>query len=109
MSIAYDAGGVTTGPITVPFIMAMGVGMAAVRGDKDAANDSFGLVALSSVGPILAVALLGCFYNPQNTVYTATEVPQVITTQDVARNSCTDFRITFWRSPCPSCRLSRSL
>lgn len=85
LSIAYDAGGVTTGPITVPFIMAMGVGMAAVRGDKDAANDSFGLVALSSIGPILAVALLGCFYNPQNTVYTATEVPQVITTQDVAR------------------------
>ena len=57
LAVAYDSGGVTTGPITVPFIMAMGVGMAAVRGDKDAASDSFGLVALSSVGPILEVAM----------------------------------------------------
>ena len=60
LAVAYDSGGVTTGPITVPFIMAMGVGMAAVRGDKNAASDSFGLVALSSIGPILAVLLLGC-------------------------------------------------
>ena len=84
LAVAYDSGGVTTGPITVPFIMAMGVGMAAVRGDKDAASDSFGLVALSSVGPILAVLLLGCFFNPQDAAYTPTLVPEVATTQDVA-------------------------
>ena len=66
LAVAYDSGGVTTGPITVPFIMAMGVGMAAVRGDKNAASDSFGLVALSSIGPILAVLLLGFLY-PENT------------------------------------------
>ena len=82
--VAYDSGGVTTGPITVPFIMAMGVGMAAVRGDKNAASDSFGLVALSSIGPILAVLLLGCFFNPQNAAYTPTVVPEVATTKDVA-------------------------
>ena len=46
LPVAFDSGGVTTGPITVPFIMAMGVGMASVRGDKNAADDSFGLVAL---------------------------------------------------------------
>ena len=62
--MAFDSGGVTTGPITVPFIMAMGLGIAAVRGDKDASDDSFGLVALCSVGPILAVLLLGIFYDP---------------------------------------------
>ena len=72
LAVACDSGGVTTGPITVPFIMAMGVGMAAVRGDKNAASDSFGLVALSSIGPILAVLLLGCFFNPQNAAYTPT-------------------------------------
>ena len=76
LAVAYDSGGVTTGPITVPFIMAMGVGMAA--------SDSFGLVALSSIGPILAVLLLGCFFNPQNAAYTPTVVPEVATTKDVA-------------------------
>ena len=84
LAVAYDSGGVTTGPITVPFIMALGVGMAAVRGDKNAASDSFGLVALSSIGPILAVLLLGCFFNPQNAAYTPTVVPEVATTKDVA-------------------------
>ena len=49
--VAFDSGGVTTGPITVPFIMALGVGIAAIRTDKHAADDSFGLVALCSIGP----------------------------------------------------------
>ena len=62
--VAFDSGGVTTGPITVPFILAMGVGVAALRSDKDSQDDSFGLVALCSVGPILAVLLLGIFYKP---------------------------------------------
>ncbi|MDL2327324.1 DUF1538 domain-containing protein [Ruminococcaceae bacterium OttesenSCG-928-A11] len=85
LAVAFDAGGVTTGPITVPFIMAMGVGLASVRGDKDAQGDSFGLVALSSVGPILAVLVLGIFYNPSSAAYTAVEVAEVVTTQDVVR------------------------
>ena len=84
LAVAYDSGGVTTGPITVPFIMAMGVGMAAVRGDKNAASDSFGLVALSSIGPILAVLLLGISYEPDQALYSPTEVPAVETTRDVA-------------------------
>ncbi len=85
LSVAFDSGGVTTGPITVPFIMALGVGLAAMRGGKDASSDSFGLVALCSVGPILAVMLMGIFYNPQNAAYTAVQVPEVSTMQDVAR------------------------
>ena len=59
LSMAYDSGGVTTGPITVPFIMALGVGIAATIGGRDAEENSFGLVALCSIGPILAVILLG--------------------------------------------------
>ena len=85
LAVAFDSGGVTTGPMTVPFIMAMGVGLASVRSDKNAANDSFGLVALSSVGPILAVLILGCFFNPTEAAYTLTDVATVVTTQDVAR------------------------
>ena len=55
VAVAFDSGGVTTGPITVPFIMALGIGLASIRGDRDAQDDSFGLVALCSIGPILAV------------------------------------------------------
>lgn len=63
-AIAFDSGGVTTGPMTVPFIMALGVGVCAIRDDSRAADDSFGLVALCSIGPILAVLVLGMLYRP---------------------------------------------
>ncbi len=85
LSVAFDSGGVTTGPITVPFIMAMGVGLSSIRVDKDASSDSFGLVALSSIGPILAVMILGCFYNPDSALYAADEAASVSTMQEVAK------------------------
>ena len=59
LPLAFDSGGVTTGPITVPFIMALGVGIASTIGGKDVGENSFGLIAMCSVGPILAVMLLG--------------------------------------------------
>ena len=59
LAVAFDSGGVTTGPITVPFIMALGVGIAATVGGKDAGENSFGLIAMCSIGPILAVMALG--------------------------------------------------
>ena len=58
--LAFDSGGVTTGPITVPFIMALGVGIASTIGGKNANENSFGLIALCSAGPMVAVLLLGC-------------------------------------------------
>ncbi len=61
LPLAFDSGGVTTGPITVPFIMALGVGISSVLGDRRSQENSFGLVALCSIGPILAVLLLGVF------------------------------------------------
>ncbi len=70
LSVAFDSGGVTTGPMTVPFIMALGVGVASIRSDKNAKSDSFGLVALCSIGPILSVLILGFIY-PADTVHTA--------------------------------------
>jgi hypothetical protein len=85
LAVAFDSGGVTTRPMTVPFIMALGVGLASVRSDKNSASDSFGLVALSSVGPVLAVLILGCFFKPTEAVYSLTDVETVVTTQDVVR------------------------
>ena len=69
LAVAFDSGGVTTGPITVPFILALGIGVAAVRGGKSSHDDSFGLVALCSVGPILAVMLMGLFFDASSGSY----------------------------------------
>ncbi len=85
ISVAFDSGGVTTGPMTVPFIMAIGVGLSSIRSDKNGASDSFGLVSLCSIGPIAMVLLLGIFYHPTGASYNATEIPDVITMQDVMR------------------------
>ena len=63
LPLAFDSGGVTTGPITVPFIMALGVGVYSTLGDKRDRESSFGFIALCSIGPILAVMFLGIFAN----------------------------------------------
>lgn len=65
LAVAFDSGGVTTGPMTVPFIMALGVGVASIRSDENAKVDSFGLVGLCSIGPIASVLLLGAIYKTQ--------------------------------------------
>ena len=77
LPVAFDSGGVTTGPITVPFILALGVGVAAVRGGQSAEEDSFGLVALCSIGPILAVLVLAMFFDPSSSQYAA-ETPALL-------------------------------
>lgn len=69
LAIAFDSGGVTTGPITVPFILALGAGVSAVRVGKSAEEDSFGLCALCSIGPILTVLIMGMFYDPSGSGY----------------------------------------
>ena len=79
LPMGFDSGGVTTGPITVPFIMALGVGISNVLGDRRSKENSFGLVALCSVGPILAVLLLGIF-SSSNLTY---EVPDYTVSEDI--------------------------
>lgn len=76
-AVAFDSGGVTTGPMTVPFIMALGVGIAFIRTDHHAADDSFGLVALCSIGPILAVMILGMIYKPTEASYSIAAIPEI--------------------------------
>ena len=83
LSVAFDSGGVTTGPMTVPFIMAMGVGVASIRSDEKAKSDSFGLVALCSIGPILAVLILGFIYPTETAASSAIIVNQFENTVDL--------------------------
>ena len=77
LAVAFDSGGVTTGPMTVPFIMSFGVGITAIRNDRHASDDSFGLVALSSVGPIIAVLVLSLIYRPGSMEAAAQKIPDV--------------------------------
>lgn len=89
--VSFDSGGVTTGPITVPFIMAFGIGLASVRSDKNSSNDSFGLIALCSIGPILAVMILGIVYKPQETDYAAMQVFEAVNTKAAAGAFVSEF------------------
>lgn len=83
--VSFDSGGVTTGPITVPFIMSLGLGIASSRSDKNSASDSFGLISLCSIGPILSVLLLGIIYRPEEASSSLIQVPGVPTTAQAAR------------------------
>ena len=85
LAVAFDSGGVTTGPITVPFIMAFGVGIASIRTDEKAQSDSFGLVALCSIGPILAVMLLGFIYKGDPETAAATAISRYSDTVQLGR------------------------
>ena len=77
LAVAFDAGGVTTGPITVPFILALGAGVSAVRGGSSSEEDSFGLCALCSIGPVLAMLILGMFFDSSGAGY-AYETPGAV-------------------------------
>ena len=83
LAIAFDSGGVTTGPMTVPFIMALGIGVSSIRSDSDAENDSFGLVALCSVGPILAVMILSLFFEMDPSSTSSYAMPAIETSRDI--------------------------
>ncbi len=85
LSIAFDSGGVTTGPMTVPFIMALGVGVASIRSDENAREDSFGLVALCSIGPILAVMVLSFIYSAEAGESAIAASGSMATTLDIGR------------------------
>lgn len=85
LAIAFDSGGVTTGPMTVPFIMSFGIGISAIRSDKHAADDSFGLVSMCSIGPILAVLILGMIFHPESAEQVSESIPIIDNTVDLWR------------------------
>ena len=83
LPIAFDSGGVTTGPMTVPFIIALGIGAASIRNDRNSESDSFGLVALCSVGPILSVMILGLIYRVSSAEYTPFVLASLNNTKEI--------------------------
>ena len=90
LPLAFDSGGVTTGPITVPFIMALGVGVSAMLGDKRNRENSFGFIALCSIGPILAVMFLGIFAKG--------EVPYTLPDYSMESHLGTAFFVNLWHT-----------
>ncbi len=89
--LAFDSGGVTTGPMSVPFIIAIGTGIASIRSDSEAESDGFGLTALCSIGPILSVMILGIIFNPESIQVSPNE-PVII---ENSKNLITKFTATF--------------
>lgn len=83
IAVAFDSGGVTTGPMTVPFIMAFGIGVASISSDSQSGDDNFGMVALCSVGPILAIMILGLVYDVDAQAVTDYSMPFVENSRDI--------------------------
>ncbi|NLV91949.1 MAG: DUF1538 domain-containing protein [Firmicutes bacterium] len=81
LSISWESGAVTTGPIMVPFIMAFGLGLASVRGDKAQEEDSFGLIAMCLIGPIITLLILGMFFSPSGG--SALDIPNIQSLSDI--------------------------
>lgn len=82
--VAFDSGGVTTGAMTVPFIMALGIGISSITNDNRSLEDSFGMVALCSIGPILSVIILGICYKPAEINYSSQEIITLYDTKELA-------------------------
>ena len=91
LSVAFDSGGVTTGPMTVPFIMSFGIGIAAIRSDRHAEDDSFGLVSLCSIGPILSVLVLGMIFHPESAEQVSESIPIIDNTVDLWKLFAVEF------------------
>lgn len=83
-AIAFDSGGVTVGAITVPFLISLGIGAAEVRGNKNSENDSFGLVAICSIGPIITMGILGIIYNLSDATYSVYTIERLENTREIA-------------------------
>ena len=97
LAVSFDAGGVTTGPMTVPFIISLGMGVASLRTGKGSRDDSFGLVALSSIGPVIATLVLGIIFKAGGVEYDidrALAIPEgVDTTRGVLLEYADGFRV----------------
>lgn len=84
LAMAFDSGGATTGPMAVPFIIAFGIGISSIRGEKNSESDSFGMVALCSIGPILSMMILGMVYKITNFEYTNRTYSTYANTKEIA-------------------------
>ncbi|MDR2523167.1 MAG: DUF1538 domain-containing protein [Synergistaceae bacterium] len=96
LAVSFDAAAVTTGPVTVPFLLALGSGFAAVSGGRGAEEDNFGICAVCSVGPILAVLITGLFFDSHSTGYALETLGAVEGLAEVARLFGHGLTESFW-------------
>ena len=61
IGLAFDASGATTGDISVPFILALGIGVSQTLSKRKSNDDTFGIIGITSIGPILAIFLYGLY------------------------------------------------
>ncbi len=83
LAIAYDAGGVTTGAMSVPFVMSIGAGIAAITSQNSEDDTSFGLMAVCSIGPILSILIMGLAGGFKNISYTPHPLPEFMNSQEM--------------------------
>lgn len=83
LAIAYDAGGVTTGAMSVPFVMSIGAGIAAITTQNTEDDTSFGLMAVCSIGPILSILIMGLAGGFNNISYTPHDLPVFVNSQEM--------------------------
>lgn len=88
--LAFDSGGVTAGPMSVPLIIAMGIGFSSSKARRKTTNDSFGLISLSSIGPVLTVLILGLFIGTDMT-YTYKIEPETTNFIELLTNYISEF------------------
>lgn len=93
--LAFDSGGVTTGPLSVPFIIALGAGLAFTRNDKKKKEDTFGMISFCSIGPVIVVLILGLIYNAKSG-YTQYIIPNYSSLIEVIKNYLNSFPKYFW-------------
>ena len=92
--VAFDSGGITTGTISIPFIMTLGIGLTSNRTDKKATESKFGLVSLCSIGPIISMLLLGMFY-PANSFNTTIFIKDGVGYSDYFTQALVSFKDVF--------------
>lgn len=92
--LAFDSGGVTTGPLSVPFIIALGAGLSAMRNDAKKKEDTFGMISFCSVGPVIIVLLLGLIYNADS-AYNQIAIPNTMSLIEVVKLYANSFSIYF--------------
>lgn len=83
LAIAFDAGGVTTGAMSVPFVMSIGAGIAAITQQNSEDDASFGLMAVCSIGPILSILIMGLAGGFENISYTPHPLPEFLNSQEM--------------------------
>lgn len=92
--LAFDSGGVTTGPLSVPLILALGTGLSAMRNDSKKKDDTFGMMALCSIGPVIIVLILGLIYKSKST-YDVIEIVESANIMEMFRTYLNAFPIYF--------------